>query len=454
MAKAVDKKPKTDKKSDPFYLITCLEFLNKVVESRLQSHFEGNQFELIALAKPKSHDQSPLAHFFRHYTPSNEEMIALLIALVPNVQPGFFDVLIQRFLQGGGDFPEFGGVKGQNHRGTLPTGETVLFILAGSDPQKRLSYFNLLDENSFLLKHKILTLQHPAQNEPALSGRVQLEKEFIEVFTTGKVGLPKLTMDFPAEHISTEMEWDDLVLNDHTMEQIREIEQWIEHNSTLMESWGMHKKLKPGYRTLFYGPPGTGKTLTATLLGKYTNRAVFRIDLSMVVSKYIGETEKILASLFERAEHKNWILFFDEADAIFGKRTGVRDAHDKYANQEIAYLLQRLEDYNGLVILSSNMRGNVDEAFGRRLQSIVHFPMPRSKDRLRLWKNSFSEKTELAGDVNLEWVSEKFELAGGSIINVVQYASLMSLDRGENIIRKDDLWEGIRKEYIKEGKSI
>jgi len=452
MAKAVDKKPKTDKKSDPFYLITCLEFLNKVVESRLQSHFEGNQFELIALAKPKSHDQSPLAHFFRHYTPSNEEMIALLIALVPNVQPGFFDVLIQRFLQGGGDFPEFGGVKGQNHRGTLPTGETVLFILAGSDPQKRLSYFNLLDENSFLLKHKILTLQHPAQNEPALSGRVQLEKEFIEVFTTGKVGLPKLTMDFPAEHISTEMEWDDLVLNDHTMEQIREIEQWIEHNSTLMESWGMHKKLKPGYRTLFYGPPGTGKTLTATLLGKYTNRAVFRIDLSMVVSKYIGETEKNLASLFERAEHKNWILFFDEADAIFGKRTGVRDAHDKYANQEVSYLLQRIESHSGLSILASNFKNNIDQAFIRRFNSMIYFPNPGYEEKCRLWQNAFPKEAPLATDISFEHLSSQYELTGAQIMNVVQYTCLQSLASKKKKIGFAELETGVRRELAKEGK--
>ena len=452
MATAADKKRKTVKKNDHFYLITCLEYLNKIVEFRLQSHFEGNQFELLALPKPDSRDQSPLAHFFRHYTPSVEEMITLLIALVPNVQPGFFDSLIQRFLQGGGDFPEFGGVKGQNHRGTLPTGESVLFILAGSDPMKRLSYFNLLDENSFLLKHKILTLQQPAQNEPVFSGRVQLEKEFIEVFTTGKVGLPKLTMDFPAEHISTEMEWDDLVLNDHTMQQIREIEQWIEHNSTLMENWGMNKKLKPGYRALFYGPPGTGKTLTATLLGKYTQRAVFRIDLSMVVSKYIGETEKNLASLFERAEHKNWILFFDEADAIFGKRTGVRDAHDKYANQEVSYLLQRIESHSGLSILASNFKNNIDQAFIRRFNSMIYFPNPGYDEKYRLWQNAFPKEAPLATDISFEHLSAQYELTGAQIMNVVQYTCLQSLASKKKKIGFAELETGVKRELAKEGK--
>jgi len=135
------------------------------------------------------------------------------------------------------------------------------------------------------------------------------------------------------------MEWPDLVLHPNTLRQIREIENAIKHNDTLLHEWGMDKRIKPGCRVLFYGPPGTGKTLTATLLGKHTGKDVFRIDLSRVVSKFIGETEKNLSRLFDKAEHKDWILFFDEADALFGKRTDIRDAHDKYANQEVAYLL-------------------------------------------------------------------------------------------------------------------
>jgi len=126
---------------------------------------------------------------------------------------------------------------------------------------------------------------------------------------------------------------------------------------------------------LFIGAPGTGKKILASLIGQQSGKEVYRIDLSMVVSKYIGETEKNLSKIFDAAEHKNWILFFDEADALFGKRTNVRDAHDKYANQEVAYLLQKIENYNGLVLLATNMKNNIDEAFTRRLQSIIHFPL-------------------------------------------------------------------------------
>jgi SpoVK/Ycf46/Vps4 family AAA+-type ATPase len=217
---------------------------------------------------------------------------------------------------------------------------------------------------------------------------------------------------------------------------------------------GLGKKLKPGYRSLFYGPSGTGKTLTATLLGKVTERDVYRIDLSMVISKYIGETEKNLEKIFQQAEHKEWILFFDEADALFGKRTKISDAHDRFANQEVSYLLQRVEDYAGVVILASNLRSNLDEAFTRRFQSIIHFPMPKPGERSRLWHNAFSEKTELDDKINLTEIAGQYELSGGTIMNVVRYATLMALKKGVRLIAIDDLLNGIRKEFQKEGKTF
>lgn len=219
-----------------------------------------------------------------------------------------------------------------------------------------------------------------------------------------------------------------------------------------MDEWAIGRKLKPGYRALFYGPPGTGKTVTATLLGKYTGKDVFRIDLSMVVSKYIGETEKNLANLFDKAENKDWILFFDEADAIFGKRTGVRDAHDKYANQEVSYLLQRIEAYNGLVILASNFRNNIDAAFIRRFNSIVYFPLPKAEDRLLLWEKSLPDQIQLGKDVKLKEISGQYELTGSHIMNIVQYISLVSLESRNFVISKELMLKGIKRELEKEGK--
>ena len=234
----------------------------------------------------------------------------------------------------------------------LPTGETAQFVIAGDNLTKRIEVQQMLGSDHWFAKKHILWLEAVNHGEPLMSGKLVMDPEIIELLTTGIVSKPRFSIDFPAEYVETEMDWDDLVLHPKTLIQIREIEHWITHHQTLLEDWGMKKRVKPGYRALFYGPPGTGKTLTATLLGKYTGKDVFRIDLSRVVSKYIGETEKNLSRLFDKAENKNWILFFDEADALFGKRTDIRDAHDKYANQEVAYLLQRIEAYNGLVILS------------------------------------------------------------------------------------------------------
>jgi SpoVK/Ycf46/Vps4 family AAA+-type ATPase len=265
---------------------------------------------------------------------------------------------------------------------------------------------------------------------------------------------PQFSPDFPAKRLTTGMDWNDLVVDEYTMLQLDEIRVWLQHGPTLLEDWGMAKKIKPGFKALFHGSPGTGKTLTAILLGKLFNLDVYRIDLSMVVSKYIGETEKNLEKVFKKAENKKWILFFDEADSLFSKRTGITDSNDKYANQEVAYLLQRLEDYPGLVILASNMRNNVDEAFTRRLNSIVHFQKPQSRERLRIWRAAFSTACIPPDNGSLQQIANQHELSGGAIINVVHYASLMALNRGDNKISIEDLNNGIKKEFKKEGKTM
>jgi SpoVK/Ycf46/Vps4 family AAA+-type ATPase len=174
--------------------------------------------------------------------------------------------------------------------------------------------------------------------------------------------------------IFTERSWADLALTERAVQQVEEIKAWLKQSTPVTRESAQKKtKLTQGYRCLFYGPPGTGKTSTAALIGKELHMPVHKIDLALVVSKYIGETEKNLELLFDRAENAGWILFFDEADALFGKRTNVRDAHDRYTNQEVSSLIKRIEDYKGLVILATNMKGNIDEAFIRRFNSIIHF---------------------------------------------------------------------------------
>lgn len=191
----------------------------------------------------------------------------------------------------------------------------------------------------------ILRLEGAGEGEPFLSGQLRVSEEFLSRVLLDKEYKPDYNIGFPAKRITTQLEWEDMVLDYQVAIELEEINVWISSGKTVMEDWGLSRILKAGYRSLFYGPPGTGKTLAATLLGKKNEMDVYRIDLSMIVSKYIGETEKNLAKVFDLAENRNWILFFDEADALFGKRTSTNTSNDRHANQEVAYLLQRIEDF-------------------------------------------------------------------------------------------------------------
>ncbi|KUJ62153.1 AAA family ATPase [Flavobacteriaceae bacterium CRH] len=382
------------------------------------------------------------------------DILLLGLALAPHLKPDFLSSIIAEYLPNGGELPEFGGIKTKNHRGILPTGETAQFLMAGNDLDGRILFYDYLHNQSFLYQKRIIKIESVPNGEPKLSGLLILEDEYIEKFITGKILKPQLSSIFPAQLIETQLDWDDLILNPNTLNQIKEIETWLKFNDILLHEWNMKAKIKPGFRVMFYGTPGTGKTLTASLLGKYTKRDVYRIDLSMVVSKYIGETEKNLSSLFDKATDKDWILFFDEADAVFGKRTNVRDAHDKYANQEVSYLLQRIENHPGLVILASNFKTNIDTAFTRRFQSIIEFEVPSYGERLQLWENNLPKGIRIAEDVNLNELSKKYDITGANIVNIIQYACLRTLEDENESINLNHLLQGIKKEYAKEGKMM
>ena len=400
-----------------------------------------------------ANDRSVYAEFVNYYKLEREERLVLMLAIIPHVQPHLLDVFLSVNKALGRGYTEFGGLRANRHGGFIPTIETALFLLAGNDLAQRFRLYKLFEPDHVFSAHQILVFDQEGRgNEPYFSSPIQLSEEYVDFFTKGTVRKPQFSIEFPAKRLTTEMEWSDLVVDDFTAAQIDELRIWLRHGRTLYDEWGMSAKLKPGYKALFHGPPGTGKTLTAVLLGKLANLDVYRVDLSMVVSKYIGETVKNLEKVFRKAE--NWILFFDEADALFGKRTAISDSHDKFANQEIAYLLQRLEDYRGLVILASNMRSNVDEAFTRRLQSIIQFQKPQARERFRIWMNAFSKECTPPPKDDLMRIAQQHELSGGSIMNVVHYASLQTLERGEKAITVDDLVQGVKKEFRKEGKTL
>lgn len=437
-------------------LLASIQLLAQSVRNRLITYFkkeEKTSNEIFSSVKIEA-DGSSLNDFIIEYKLTIEEYITLLIALVPHVQPAFFENIIQEFLPQGGDFADFGAVKATNQRSILPTGETVLFIVAGNDMQRRLQLQQLFGPDHFFYKQNILWLEHVKDGEPVMSGKLLLGTEWVDRFLFNKETAPKFSPDFPAKKLVSQMTWDDLVLTPQTKEEIDHIKTWLTHNKNLQQDANLSRKIKPGYRALFYGPPGTGKTLTVSLLGKEFNKEVYRVDLSQVVSKYIGETEKNLEKVFSKAENKDWILFFDEADALFGKRTNVSSSHDRFANQEVSYLLQRVEDFPGLLILASNFKSNLDKAFTRRFHAMVHFPMPNAGERLLIWQRSQPQNIQLAATIDLNEIAQRFELSGAAILNIMQFAALRALNRNDQTLQHDDLLTGIRREFWKEEKTI
>lgn len=434
---------------------SALADLRRIIAHRIQSHFSEQHLPFNNWLKQEfngSMIKADIAQNIPQLSHPNEWII-LMLALVPHISPDFFESIIAEQMPAGGDFPLFGGIKATNQRSMLPTGETVQFILAGTTVDERLNVQQFFSEEHFFFRENILWLEPVKEGEPVMSGRIIVAQDVVDKILLGRESVPRFGIDFPAKKIVTLMNWNDLVLPNRTAQQINDIVVWLKHHHLIADDENLKRKVKPGYRVLFYGPSGTGKTLTAALIGNEFKKDVYRIDLSQVVSKYIGETEKNLENVFRRAESKDWILFFDEADALFGKRTNVQSSHDKYANQEISYLLQRVEDYPGLMILASNFRHNLDDAFVRRFHAVIHFPLPNAQERCELWQKSLPHRMQLHQSVDILQLADKYELTGASIINAVQFAVLQCFARNDQQLHQTDLLDGIRKELMKEEKS-
>jgi SpoVK/Ycf46/Vps4 family AAA+-type ATPase len=256
-----------------------------------------------------------------------------------------------------------------------------------------------------------------------------------------------------AVKVDTAYHWDDLVLEKKKKLKLQEICIQVKQHYKVFEQWGFDKKLShgKGLSVLFTGPPGTGKTMAAAVIAGELNLDLYKVDLSQVVSKYIGETEKNLSSIFQEAETGNAILFFDEADALFGKRTEITDSHDRYANIETGYLLQKMEEYEGMVILATNLRKNMDEAFVRRLRFILEFPFPEEASRKVIWKNHFPDTAPVSSEIDYEFLSRKFKIAGGSIKNIVLNAAFLAANNG-GYIDMGHILNSARNEFEKIGK--
>ncbi|MBL7188289.1 MAG: ATP-binding protein [Phycisphaerae bacterium] len=253
--------------------------------------------------------------------------------------------------------------------------------------------------------------------------------------------------------LSPHYTWKDITLPQNALDQLGEICAQVRHRQTVYETWGFDKKLSlgKGLCALFYGPSGTGKTMAAEVITNELHLEAYKVDLSCIVSKYIGETEKNLAKIFQEAETSNAILFFDEADALFGKRSEVKDAHDRYANIELSYLLQRMEEFEGLVILATNLRKNIDEAFFRRMQFAVEFPFPEAKYRYRIWKGHIPADAPVAEGIDFNFLANRFNITGGNIKNIIVNAAFLAAEASSPICMQHMI-HATQREYEKIGR--
>jgi SpoVK/Ycf46/Vps4 family AAA+-type ATPase len=256
-----------------------------------------------------------------------------------------------------------------------------------------------------------------------------------------------------AVKVRTVHTWSDLVLPRDTLQRVKEVAAAIRFRHLVYSGWGFAEKIASGkgIKVLFAGASGTGKTMTAGVIARDLGLDLYKIDLSGVVSKYIGETEKNLHKIFQAADASNAMLFFDEADALFGKRSEIKDAHDRYANIEVAYLLQKIEEYEGVVVLASNLSKNIDDAFSRRMHYVIEFTLPGQQHREQLWRGMFPAQAPVADDVDFEFLAAQFPIAGGDIRNVVLDAAFLAAQDGQTVTMKQ-LIKAMARQMIKQGR--
>ena len=375
----------------------------------------------------------PLARLAATYDLSAAELVTVVAALAPELD-GRFDAVYDALADDTG-----GGL----------TGEALRVLLARTMPG-RVAAGALLAVSGKLRACGLLRLDGgPGPRHE----RVRLEPELAAWLAGCPPDEPALSAEFPASRLRTVRRLDDLVVPGDVRDKLGAVIDRIRSRDVVLGSWGFggHHDHAAGFHVLLHGPPGTGKTLAAAVLGAETGLAVYRVDLASIVSKYIGETEKGLARVFDRAENGGWILFFDEADALFGRRGEVSDSRDRYANQQVSYLLQRMDTFTGVSVLATNLLRNVDVAFLRRIHAHVAFPLPDAEAREALWRSALPPQVPVAGDLDLPALAEAFALTGAEIRNAAFHAAHRAAADG-GVVLGAHLREGVRAEYEKTGR--
>jgi AAA+ superfamily predicted ATPase len=377
----------------------------------------------------------PLARVVRDCALDSAEALTLVAAVAPEIDE---------------KFSTYYGLLSDRPGVAHLTGEGVRNLCARTFAG-RLAARDLLAAHGRLRGARLLELA-PAETA-ALAGRVTPHRSLVAFLTGGSVGGGP-SADLPVDRMDTAHTLDDIVVQGQVRRQLGAVLERVRHKHTVLEDWGFARKHDGvrGTLVLFHGPPGTGKSMTAAVLGRTVGVPAYRVDVSALVSKYIGETEKNLARLFDWAEEEECFLVFDEADAVFGRRTEVSDARDRYANQEVSYLLQRVERHPGVVILTTNLLGNLDDAFTRRIDLRVEFPAPGVAERLAIWRGVLPASVPVASDIDLTGLAERYPLTGAEIRDAALAAAYAAAANGRTVT-SEHLTSGILTAFAKSGRT-
>lgn len=439
------KSPTSDIEADLIWLENLIQYQLGKASNELIDRIENNG-EILppALSEGGFYSDNLLS-----WNPSEVERGLIVIGLALYFKPSIFDPLLKTAKDFNYTETHLGGVIGTAQTPFVPTGETAIFLLTNRSVEERMLILHCLNQEHWLFEKGILLFEYKEPGLPLTFQPFYLSSDYMEIFSKGVATKPNYSSQFPASLVKTNMEWSDLVVSKELIKEIRDIELWLEYEQRLFGEMGLGRKIKEGYKVVFYGPSGTGKTLVAGLIGKKYDRDVYRIDLSQLSSKYIGETEKNIDNLFKQARNKNWILFFDEGESLFGKRSQMGQSNERYGNQQVGFLLQRMEDHPGVVILATNLKSSIDEAFSRRFQKMIYFEAPDFENRLDLWKKALEGTLPLADDVDLRLISKEHKLVGGQIVNIVKQIILRELGAKSEVIRLKTLEEAIAEEERK-----
>lgn len=421
----------------PLAVLQDLQWLKEIVHIRAKELLEAEAL-LLALPKAPKLEDGPYKNVVDEYALDDFGRLLLITGFAALYSPETFSPLLITDPISHQLPSNIGGQYSKMKNQFSPTFRTALFLFAGTDDSQYSSCLSTLHRGHVLLKEQIIYGKSIMGGSNFIANDlIEIDEEYLAYFLDGTKPRLDHGHQFPASLISTNRNLDDLIVKDSIKGQFKPIIHYMK--AKISGYFDDHDRFEAGYVVLLHGPSGTGKTFSATILGNILQLDVYKVDLSTIISKYIGETEKNLKTVFDRLQGKNCILYFDEADALFGKRSEVSDAKDRYANQEVSYLLQRVEEFDGLTILSTNFENNIDEAFMRRINVKINMSRPEEKERVMLWTYYTPEKYTYETKELQLYLALEYAFTGANIKNILNMITMELHNSKQDIITYDNI---------------